>query len=315
MNHVHSSPIMLKNTKMFFNWQYTLKGALLIKKLWPIVVGMEIRLSQALLKDPPFVPLTRVMASIPAGATAAEAAAALHQHEQEYLQIVEKAQAAVEQAALMRAAEHINKYVDLQIDYDKCMGVVLGMIYLSIDPSLKPLIANLESPAEAYKAICACYETNETSQLIRYHSELFALKMDTNTDLHVHFDRIDTLVRRITLVDATPSEAMIAMITISSLPPRFDAIKPVVRMWDTINNSRLRTVLLQHDLSNRDATPLKETLLLSRTQDAHRPKETRDHDSRSSRGDHGNNNGDRKKIHCNHCQFPGHIWKDCCKCL
>jgi hypothetical protein len=139
--------------------------------------------------------------------------------------------------------------------------------------------------------------------------------MDTDTDLHVHFDQIDTLVRRITLVDTALSEAMIATITISSLPPRFDAIKPVVRMWDTVNNSRLRTVLLQHDLSNRDATPLKETLLLSRTQDAHRPKETRDHDSRSSRGDHGNNNGDRKKIRCNHCQFPGHIWKDCRKRL
>jgi hypothetical protein len=134
------------------------------------------------------------MALIPAGVTAAEAAVVLHQHEQEYLQIVEKAQAAVEQAALMCAAEHINKYVDLQIDYDKCVGVVLGMIYLLIDLSLKPLVANLESPAEAYKAICVCYETNEMSQLIWYHSELFALKMDTDMDLHVHFDWIDTLV-------------------------------------------------------------------------------------------------------------------------
>jgi hypothetical protein len=33
---------MLKNTETFFDWQYTLKGALLVKKLWPIVVGMEI---------------------------------------------------------------------------------------------------------------------------------------------------------------------------------------------------------------------------------------------------------------------------------
>jgi hypothetical protein len=194
MNHVHSSPITLKNTETFFNWQYTLKGALLVKKLWPIVAGTEIRPSQAPPKDPPFVPPTRVTALIPAGATAAEAAAALHQHEQEYLQIVEKAQAAVEQAALTRAAEHINKYVDLQIDYNKRVGVALGMIYLSIDPSLKPLVANLESPAEAYKAICARYETNETSQLIWYHSELFTLKMDTDTDLHVHFNQINTLV-------------------------------------------------------------------------------------------------------------------------
>ncbi len=91
MNHVHSSPITLKNTDMFFDWQYMLKGALLIKKLWPIMVGTEIQLSQALLKDPPFVPLTCVMVLIPADATAAEAAAVLQQHEQEYLQIIEKA--------------------------------------------------------------------------------------------------------------------------------------------------------------------------------------------------------------------------------
>jgi hypothetical protein len=71
---------------------------------------------------------------------------------------------------------------------------------------------------------------------------------------------------------------MIAMITISSLPPRFDAIKPVVCMWDTVNNSWLCTMLLQHDLSNCNTTPLKETLLLSWTQDVHWLKETRDHD-------------------------------------
>jgi hypothetical protein len=63
-------------------------------------------------------------------------------------------------------------------------------------------------------------------------------------------------------------------------------------MWDTVNNSQLHTVLLQHDLSNCDATPLKETLLLLWTQDAHWLKETRDHDSQSSCSDHGNNNGD-----------------------
>mgnify|MGYP002379561206 CR=1 FL=1 len=248
---------------MFFNWQYMLKGALLVKKLWPIMVGTEIQLSQALLKDPPFVPLTHVTVSIPADTTTAEAAAALQQHEQEYLQIVEKAQAAAEQAALTHTAEHINKYVNLQNDYDKHMGVMLSMIYLSINLSLKPLITNLESPAKAYKAICTCYETNETSQLIQYHSELFTLKMDTDEDLHVHFDQIDTLVRQITLVDTAPSKAMIATIIISSLPPRFNAIKPVVRMWDTINNSQLHTMLLQHKLSNRNTTPLKETLLLS----------------------------------------------------
>jgi hypothetical protein len=219
MNHVHSSPITLKNTKTFFNWQYTLKGALLIKKLWPIMAGTEIQLSQAPPKDPPFIPPTCVTASIPASATTAEAAAALHQHKQEYLQIVKKAQATTEQAALTRAAEHINKYVNLQINYNKRAGVALGMIYLLINPSLKPLITNLKSPAEAYKAICARYKTNKMSQLIWYHSELFTLKMDTNTDLHVHFDQINTLVQRITLVNAALSEAMIAMITISSLPP------------------------------------------------------------------------------------------------
>ena len=177
----------------------------------------------------------------------------------------------------MHAAEHINKYVDLQNDYDKCVGVVLGMIYLLIDLSLKPLVANLESPAEAYKAICACYETNETSQLIQYHSELFTLKMDTDEDLHVHFNQINTLVRQITLVNTTPSKAMIAMIIISSLPPQFNAIKPMVHMWDTVNNSQLCTVLLQHKLSNCDTTLLKETLLLSQAQDVHWPKEARDH--------------------------------------
>ena len=195
MNHVHSSPITLKNTDTFFDWQYTLKGALLVKKLWPIVAGTEIRPSQAPPKDPPFVPPTRVTALIPADATAAEAAAALQQHEQEYLQIVEKARAAAEQAALTRAAEHINKYVNLQNDYDKHMGVMLSMIYLSINLSLKPLITNLESPAKAYKAICTHYKTNKTSQLIQYHSELFTLKMDTDKDLHVHFSQINTLVQ------------------------------------------------------------------------------------------------------------------------
>ncbi len=41
MNRVHSSPITLKNGNLFFDWQYTLKGAQLVKKLWAIVDGTE----------------------------------------------------------------------------------------------------------------------------------------------------------------------------------------------------------------------------------------------------------------------------------
>lgn len=43
---------------------------------------------------------------------------------------------------------------------------------------------------------------------------------------------------------------MIAMITISSLPSWFNAIKPIVWMWDAVNNNKLCTILLQHDLSS-----------------------------------------------------------------
>ncbi len=194
MNHVHSSPVLLKNADSFFDWQYTLKGALLVKKLWPIVGGTEIQPTVTPPPAPEFVPPACSAAQIPEGATAAEIAVAEQLHNQQHLVIIQQARAAAQQAATLRAAEHVNKYINLQIDYDRCAGVALGMIYLSIDPSLKPLVTNLETPAKAYTAICACYEPQETSQLIRYHSELFALKMEVDTDLHAHFDQIDMLV-------------------------------------------------------------------------------------------------------------------------
>jgi hypothetical protein len=106
------------------------------------------------------------------------------------------------------------------------------------------------------------------SQLIHYHSELFTLKMEGDTDLHTHFDKINTLMQQITLINTTPSEAMITTITILSLPSQFNTIKPIVRMWDAINNNKLHTILLQHDLSSHEPPALKESLLLSRVHDS-----------------------------------------------
>lgn len=42
-NSMNLSPIILKNSG-FFNWQYTLKGAILVKKLWPIMDITEVTL-------------------------------------------------------------------------------------------------------------------------------------------------------------------------------------------------------------------------------------------------------------------------------
>ncbi len=133
--------------------------------------------------------------------------------------------------------------------------MALGMIYLSINPTLKPLVANVESPTKAYKAICGHYETNETSQLICYHSELFARKMEADTDLHTHFDWIDTCVMDHPHQHCAIGGIMITTITISSLPSQFNAIKPVMQMWDAINNDKLHTVLLQHNLSSHEPPP------------------------------------------------------------
>lgn len=276
MNHVHSSPITLKNNETFFDWQYTLKGALLVKKLWPIVIRTEQRPTPTPPPLPKFIPPAHGTLQIAPGTTEAQVLAAQQQLKAQHQQAVQTAQATANQANIKRSTDHLNKYVKLQQDFDKHASVALGMIYLSINPALKPLVANLKSPAEAYKAICGRYKTNKTSQLIRYHSELFALKMEGNTNLHTHFNKINTLVRQITLVDTTPLEAMIATITISSLPSRFDAIKPIVQMWDAVNNDKLRTVLLQHDLSSCEPPALKESLLLSRVHDSQRPSKSKD---------------------------------------
>lgn len=39
--HINLKPITLKNSETFHNWQYTLKGALLLKKLWPLVTSIK----------------------------------------------------------------------------------------------------------------------------------------------------------------------------------------------------------------------------------------------------------------------------------
>ena len=70
------------------------------------------------------------------------------------------------------------------------MGVMLSMIYLSINLSLKPLITNLESPAKAYKAICTRYKLTEVSQQMHLFTLFFLLKMEDAADLHSHFDCI-----------------------------------------------------------------------------------------------------------------------------
>jgi len=108
---------------------------------------------------------------------------------------------------------------------------------------------------------------------------------------------------------------MIVMITILSLPSQFDAIKPVVWMWDAVNNDKLCTVLLQHDLSLCEPPVLKESLLLSRVHNSQQPSKSKDcsKNDQHNHCDHGN--VQKKKVWCNHCQITRHLWKECCKCL
>lgn len=117
---------------------------------------------------------------IPDGATAAETNAIIQQHKAQYQLQVQAAHTTAKQAATLQATEHMNKYINLQLNYNKHAGVTLGMIYLSIDLLLKPLVMNLESPANAYKAICAHYETLH-AQNGQQHQSTHPLQPDQHT--------------------------------------------------------------------------------------------------------------------------------------
>jgi hypothetical protein len=284
--------------------------------LWLIVNATEQQPTMTPPPTPEFVPPVHGTLQIAADTTAEQLLIAQQQLKAQHQQAVQTARAMAEQAAIKQAMDHLLKYVDLQQDFDRHAGMALGMIYLSIDPALKPLVANLKSPTEAYKAICSRYKTNEMSQLIHYHSELFALKMEANTDLHTHFNWINTLIQWITLIDTTLLEAMIAMFTISSLPTQFNAIKPVVQMWDAINNNKLHTILLQHNLLSQEPPALKESLLLSRVHDGQQLSKSKDRsnsDQHNHQVDHSI--AQKKKVQCSHCQNTRHMWKECHKRL
>jgi hypothetical protein len=64
----------------------------------------------------------------------------------------------------------------------------LGLIFLSLDPSLKLLMVDLDSPEAAYKAICARYKPTEASQQMHLFNLFFLLKMEDGIDLQLHFD-------------------------------------------------------------------------------------------------------------------------------
>jgi hypothetical protein len=111
------------------------------------------------------------------------------------------AQAAEHTALTLKATEYaatinMHKLSKLQLDFNQHTGITLGLIFLSLDPSLKLLVAELKSPVAAYKAICARYEPTEASQQMHLFTLFFSLKMEDAADLHSHINHINNLVRR-----------------------------------------------------------------------------------------------------------------------
>jgi hypothetical protein len=186
--HVNLKPVTLKNGEMFHNWQYMLKGALLLKKLWLLVTGIEKQptvLPPQLMVKPDLPPLV-------AQAVGSNDVAAQAQAQAQVVQVTEHTACTLE-ATEYTTNVNMHKLSELQLDFNQRAGVALGLIFLLLDLSLKPLVVELESLEATYKAICMRYEPTKASQQMHIFTLFFSLKMEDSVDLHSHFDCINSL--------------------------------------------------------------------------------------------------------------------------
>ncbi|MHB1955507.1 MAG: gag-polypeptide of LTR copia-type domain-containing protein [Sulfobacillus sp.] len=141
----------------------------------------------------------------------------------------------------------------LQVIWREKADMALGLILLSLDDNLHPLVEGKSHPKEVYDAVTARYEPNQSNRLMYLYGQFFGIKLDESQNIHYHFDRINKLRKELTTPNFTFPDSMIAWVTINSLPSSYDVIKPLLRSHDQVDLARMQTTILQHELSLKEA--------------------------------------------------------------
>src|SRR5688572_20577760 len=72
----------------------------------------------------------------------------------------------------------------------------LSTVYLALDSSVKPLLANIDDPQKAWKTLEANFEPSSKALVGRLFSEFYGAKMVDSESMSVYVARLKDLVRR-----------------------------------------------------------------------------------------------------------------------
>jgi hypothetical protein len=182
--------------------------------------------------------------------------------------------------------------------YRKCDNKALSMICLGINSELKIYVRSAKSAQEAWESLNKHFEEKTLSKKIMYRRKLYELKMDENTTMIEHINKMKTIAEHLEALDDAVLEKDIVMILLSSLPPDYnnlittlETLKEENLGWDYVRD-RLLTEFERRRGPGRE--PHNEALFVGG----------------NPRGSNFPRNN-KSRFPCHYCGEVGHFVKEC----
>ena len=100
----------------------------------------------------------------------------------------------------------------------------LSTIYLSLDVPVKPLLAGIVDPKEAWTILGTNFEPSSKAMVGRLLTEFYGAKMSSTESMSVYIARLKDLVRRLKNANCEIKDLHVAYKMISGLPEKFNVI-------------------------------------------------------------------------------------------
>ena len=201
----------------------------------------------------------------------------------------------------------------------------LSMICLGVEADLQIYVRDCNSGKEAWDSLAAHFEEKTLSKKIMYRRKLYSIRLDSNTTMEAHVNKLKDISDHLQAVDDAVAEKDLVMILISSLS---DDYNNLITALETLKEEQLTWTYV------RDRV-ISEYLRRKSTAPPAKGKTSQDafltgnqHGARSAGGSGDNwkqNNNNKKnfksqenkksKMKCHECKEMGHLRRDCPKYL
>ena len=198
----------------------------------------------------------------------------------------------------------------------------MSMICLAVDADLQIYVRDCKSGKEAWDSLAAHFEEKTLSKKIMYRRRLYSIRLDSNTTMEAHVNKLKDIADHLQAVDDPVAEKDLVMILISSLSEDYnnlitalETLKEEQLTWTYVRDRVISEYLRRKSstASTKPKTP-QDAFIAGNQHGTGRNAGAGDNWKSNKKGGKTQENK-KSKMKCHECKELGHLRRDCPKFL